>query len=338
MDGDCHAGVAVGLRQGGHRRTSRAASSRAASSCCRPAARRGARRCRPSGHGHRPLYRISRKCSTGASRRCTRKCTPGYSRGATSLASRRARHARDSRDRPRRRQPLPVSRNRRQSRLHARRSDREHRHRRPGDGAQRSEELDARRRGRRPRGLRDRARRAASAMPTRSRGELRFRLMQRAFSHTAAYDGAIANWLTARDADGAPQRLSAIASIWRQKRAGHCATARTRISRRRSIASPAPPPGTIATYRQLQGKELSFNNVADADAAWECVKAFADPTRASSSSTRIHAASRVAAAPLDAYRKAFATDPIRRSAASSRSTAPSTPRRSKRSPRSSSKC
>ena len=36
-----------------------------------------------------------------------------------------------------------------------------------------------------------------------------------------------------------------------------------------------PAPGTIATYRQLQGKELSYNNVADTDAAWECVKTFA---------------------------------------------------------------
>ena len=36
----------------------------------------------------------------------------------------------------------------------------------------------------------------------------------------------------------------------------------------------APAPGTLATYRQLQGKELSYNNIADADAAWECVKTF----------------------------------------------------------------
>ena len=42
----------------------------------------------------------------------------------------------------------------------------------------------------------------------------------------------------------------------------------------------APAPGTIATYRQLQGKELSYNNLADADAAWECVKTFAEHRRA----------------------------------------------------------
>jgi phosphoribosylaminoimidazolecarboxamide formyltransferase/IMP cyclohydrolase len=38
-----------------------------------------------------------------------------------------------------------------------------------------------------------------------------------------------------------------------------------------------PAPGTLATFRQLQGKELSFNNIADADAAWECVRSFSKP-------------------------------------------------------------
>jgi phosphoribosylaminoimidazolecarboxamide formyltransferase/IMP cyclohydrolase len=38
-----------------------------------------------------------------------------------------------------------------------------------------------------------------------------------------------------------------------------------------------PAPGTLATFRQLQGKELSFNNIADADAAWECVRSFTKP-------------------------------------------------------------
>jgi phosphoribosylaminoimidazolecarboxamide formyltransferase / IMP cyclohydrolase len=38
-----------------------------------------------------------------------------------------------------------------------------------------------------------------------------------------------------------------------------------------------PAPGTLATFRQLQGKELSFNNIADSDAAWECVRSFSKP-------------------------------------------------------------
>ncbi|MGH8280019.1 MAG: bifunctional phosphoribosylaminoimidazolecarboxamide formyltransferase/IMP cyclohydrolase [Gammaproteobacteria bacterium] len=38
-----------------------------------------------------------------------------------------------------------------------------------------------------------------------------------------------------------------------------------------------PCPGSLATFRQLQGKELSFNNIADADASWECVRSFIEP-------------------------------------------------------------
>jgi phosphoribosylaminoimidazolecarboxamide formyltransferase/IMP cyclohydrolase len=38
-----------------------------------------------------------------------------------------------------------------------------------------------------------------------------------------------------------------------------------------------PAPGSLVTARQLQGKELSYNNIADADAAWECVKSFDAP-------------------------------------------------------------
>ena len=136
---------------------------------------------------------------------------------------------------------------------------------------------------------------------------LRFRLMQRAFAHTAAYDGAIANWLTARDADGHvrgfPQSLSIFGDKLQDMRYGENPHQRAALYR-----EPGAPAGSIAASRQLQGKELSFNNVADADAAWRCVGAFAEPTCvivkhanpcgvASASST------------LDAYRNALATDP-----------------------------
>ena len=56
-----------------------------------------------------------------------------------------------------------------------------------------------------------------------------------------------------------------------------CATARTRTSAPRSTATCSPPPGSLVTAKQLQGKELSYNNIADADAAWECVKTFDAP-------------------------------------------------------------
>jgi len=67
-------------------------------------------------------------------------------------------------------------------------------------------------------------------------------------------------------------------------------------------------PGSLATLRQLQGKELSYNNIADADAAWECVKRFTEPAcvivkHANPCGAAI--AERIAAA----YDKAFKTDP-----------------------------
>ena len=137
---------------------------------------------------------------------------------------------------------------------------------------------------------------------------LRFRLMQRAFAHTAAYDGAIANWVTARDADGAsqrfPQSLTFGGSKVQDMRYGENPHQRAALYR-----DPHAPAGTIATARQLQGKELSFNNVADADAAWRCVTAFADPTCVIVKHANPCGAAS-AAAPLDAYRKAFATDPV----------------------------
>src|SRR5205807_9616683 len=67
-------------------------------------------------------------------------------------------------------------------------------------------------------------------------------------------------------------------------------------------------PGGIASYRQLQGKELSYNNIADADAAWECVKTFDAPACVIVKHANPCGVA-VAATPLEAYRAAFATDP-----------------------------
>ena len=102
----------------------------------------------------------------------------------------------------------------------------------------------------------------------------RFALAQKAFSHTASYDGAISNWLTARGPDGAavafPDRFNLQAVKVQDLRYGENPHQQAAFYR-----DEKPAPGTIATYRQLQGKELSFNNLADSDAAWECVKTLA---------------------------------------------------------------
>jgi phosphoribosylaminoimidazolecarboxamide formyltransferase/IMP cyclohydrolase len=99
----------------------------------------------------------------------------------------------------------------------------------------------------------------------------RFALAQKAFAHTAAYDGAIANYLTSLDSKF-PDVLTLQLQKLQDLRYGenpHQSAALYRDAR--------PVPGGIAQHKQLQGKELSYNNIADADAAWECVKSFSEP-------------------------------------------------------------
>jgi phosphoribosylaminoimidazolecarboxamide formyltransferase/IMP cyclohydrolase len=139
----------------------------------------------------------------------------------------------------------------------------------------------------------------------------RFKLAQKAFSHTAAYDGAISNYLTALGSDGAraafPRRLNLNFELTQALRYGE--------NPHQSAAfykDLDPAPGSLARYAQLQGKELSYNNIADADAAWECVKSFDSVGNNAACVIVKHAnpcGVAVAADPLAAYRLAFATDP-----------------------------
>ncbi len=135
----------------------------------------------------------------------------------------------------------------------------------------------------------------------------RFRLMRKAFAHTASYDGAIANWLTARGPDGAaqafPDSLHFAGDKVQDMRYGENPHQSAAFYR-----DETPAPGTIATYRQLQGKELSYNNVADSDAAWECVKTFAEPACVIVKHANPCGVA-IADTPLAAYGKALATDP-----------------------------
>ncbi len=139
----------------------------------------------------------------------------------------------------------------------------------------------------------------------------RFALARKAFSHTAAYDGAISNWLTARAADGSavefPDRFNLQAVKVQDLRYGENPHQHAAFYREAEL-----PAGALAQYRQLQGKELSYNNIADSDAAWECAKAFADED-ASACVIVKHAnpcGVALAATPVEAYRRAFATDPV----------------------------
>jgi len=137
--------------------------------------------------------------------------------------------------------------------------------------------------------------------------EMRFRLACKAFSHTAAYDGAISNYLTALQADGRlaafPQRLNLHFEQMQALRYGENPHQQAAFFR-----DLVPAQGSLAGYCQLQGKELSYNNISDADAAWECVKTFDAPACVivkHANPCGVAVGADVAAA----YDKAFATDP-----------------------------
>ena len=135
----------------------------------------------------------------------------------------------------------------------------------------------------------------------------RFSLMRKAFAHTAAYDGAIANWMTMRGPDGAargfPDSYHFAGRKVQELRYGENPHQSAAFYR-----DETPPPGSLATFRQLQGKELSYNNIADSDAAWECVRTFAEPACVIVKHANPCGVA-IADTPLAAYRQALATDP-----------------------------
>ena len=138
--------------------------------------------------------------------------------------------------------------------------------------------------------------------------QTRFRLACKAFSHTAAYDGAISNYLTAIDAPGAsrspfPARLNLQFELAQPLRYGENPHQSAAFYR-----DPDPRPGTLGRYAQVQGKELSYNNIADADSAWECVRTFEDAACVIVKHANPCGVA-TAMAVHEAYRKAFSTDP-----------------------------
>ena len=147
---------------------------------------------------------------------------------------------------------------------------------------------------------------------TASRGSVsettRFRLAVKTFEHTARYDGAIANYLGALSKTGErqafPQTLSLQFRKVQSMRYGenpHQGAA-FYIEHRQGEAS-------VATARQLQGKELSYNNVADTDAALECVKQFAEGPACVIVKHANPCGVAVGGSLLDAYERAYSTDP-----------------------------
>lgn len=135
----------------------------------------------------------------------------------------------------------------------------------------------------------------------------RFSLAVKAFEHTARYDGAIANYLGAIQPDGSRIQFPHTFNLQLQKfqdlRYGENPHQQAAF-----YTEHQPPEAGIATATQLHGKELSYNNIADTDAALECVKQFDRPA-----CVIVKHANPCGVALADdietAYQRAYATDP-----------------------------
>ena len=135
----------------------------------------------------------------------------------------------------------------------------------------------------------------------------KFALSVSAFNRISQYDGAISDYLSSIQPDGSRGLFAGQANgrfiKLQDLRYGENAHQQAALYR-----DLYPAPGSLVMARQLQGKELSYNNIADADAAWECVKGFIEPA-----CVIVKHANPCGVAlgtdALEAYSKAFKTDP-----------------------------
>ena len=142
----------------------------------------------------------------------------------------------------------------------------------------------------------------------------RFALAVAAFNRISNYDAAISDYLSAIDFDAAGASATPVRGLFAAQSNGRF----IKLQDLRYGENPHqqaafyrdlyPAPGSLVTAEQLQGKELSYNNIADADAAWECVKQFSAPACVIVKHANPCGVA-VGADALEAYQKAFKTDP-----------------------------
>ncbi|MGH6930968.1 MAG: bifunctional phosphoribosylaminoimidazolecarboxamide formyltransferase/IMP cyclohydrolase, partial [Dongiaceae bacterium] len=137
--------------------------------------------------------------------------------------------------------------------------------------------------------------------------ELRRRLATAAFAHTASYDAAIARWLARQEGERFPERLTLAARRRQILRYGE--NPHQQAAFYGAIEPGEPPRPGVATAKQLQGKELSYNNLNDADAAYELVAEFAEPAVAIIKHANPCGVA-VGADPAAAFGRALACDPV----------------------------
>jgi phosphoribosylaminoimidazolecarboxamide formyltransferase/IMP cyclohydrolase len=135
----------------------------------------------------------------------------------------------------------------------------------------------------------------------------RFALSVAAFNRISNYDGAISDYLSSFNTDGTrnifPNQMNGRFVKVQDLRYGENPHQNAAFYR-----DLYPAPGSLVTAEQLQGKELSYNNIADADAAWECVKSF-NTTACVIVKHANPCGVALGVTALEAYHKAFKTDP-----------------------------
>ena len=138
-------------------------------------------------------------------------------------------------------------------------------------------------------------------------GGTRWKLAVAAFNRVAQYDARISDLLSALGDEGevSPFPAQANGNFTKVMDLRYGENPHQQAAFYRDLQ---PAPGSLATFEQLQGKELSFNNLADADAAWECVRQFDAPACVIVKHANPCGVA-VAAGCADAYEDAWATDP-----------------------------
>ena len=137
--------------------------------------------------------------------------------------------------------------------------------------------------------------------------ETRFRLAQKVFAHTANYDANVSNFLGALDDSKQPIHYPLTYTSQFKKRQ-ELRYGENPHQTAAFYTEPNPPAGTLAGAKQIQGKELSYNNIADTDAALECVLSFSDTACVIVKHANPCGVA-IGKTVLEAYERAYATDP-----------------------------
>ena len=138
--------------------------------------------------------------------------------------------------------------------------------------------------------------------------ETRYSLAVKTFEHTARYDGAIANYLGGIDLSGERADFSRTINL-QYRQVQTMRYGENPHQRAAFFVEHDPADVSVATARQIQGKELSYNNVADTDAALECVKTFPEAPACVIVKHANPCGVALGKNPLEAYDRAFRTDP-----------------------------